>query len=115
MARYAVGNIKGPKGEDGVSPTATVTQLTTGARITITDSNGTTTAEIRNGVDADGNNIDLSPYATNARLDSTVNKLVSKDEIEDLIEENAPVTSVNGMTGDVIIATPDTTGYATQS
>jgi len=115
MARYAIGNIKGPKGEDGVSPSASITQTTTGARITITDANGTTTADIRNGIDADGNNIDLSPYATNTRLDSTVANLVAKSEIDEYVQTYTPVKSVNGMTGDVIIPTPDTTGYATQS
>lgn len=48
-------NIKGPKGndgtpgEDGVSPTANVVQTETGATITVTDANGTTTAKIKNG------------------------------------------------------------------
>jgi hypothetical protein len=38
-------------GQDGVSPTATVTQTSTGATISITDAEGTTTAEIANGQD----------------------------------------------------------------
>ena len=38
-------------GADGVSPTATVTQTSTGATITVTDAQGTTTAEIDNGQD----------------------------------------------------------------
>ena len=38
-------------GEDGVSPTATVTPTTTGATITVTDAQGTTTAQISNGQD----------------------------------------------------------------
>ena len=38
-------------GADGVSPTATVSQTTTGATITVTDAQGTTTAEISNGQD----------------------------------------------------------------
>lgn len=40
-------------GADGVSPTATVTQTTTGATISITDAQGTTTAEISNGQDGE--------------------------------------------------------------
>lgn len=64
MATYLIGNIKGPKGADGVSPTANVEQVANGAVITITDASGTTTALVRNGVDGDGNNIDLTPYAT---------------------------------------------------
>lgn len=39
----------GQPGKDGVSPTATVTQTATGATITITDADGTTTADITNG------------------------------------------------------------------
>lgn len=41
----------GADGADGVSPSATVTQTATGATITITDAQGTTTADIRNGQD----------------------------------------------------------------
>ena len=40
-------------GADGVSPTATVTQTSTGATITVTDAQGTTTAEISNGQDGE--------------------------------------------------------------
>lgn len=39
----------GTNGADGFSPIATVTQTATGATITITDAQGTTTADIRNG------------------------------------------------------------------
>lgn len=49
-----VQGIQGPAGADGadgVSPSATVTQTATGATITITDAQGTTTADIRNGQD----------------------------------------------------------------
>ena len=42
---------KGDPGDDGFSPTATVTQTGTGATITITDKNGTTTANVTNGKD----------------------------------------------------------------
>lgn len=45
------------EGQDGFSPTATVTQTSTGAIITITDKNGTTSATITNGEDGqDGTN-----------------------------------------------------------
>ena len=45
----------GKNGTDGYSPTANVTQNDNGAKITITDKNGTTTATITNGKDgADG-------------------------------------------------------------
>lgn len=42
---------KGDKGEDGVSPTAQIVQTDTGATITITDANGTTTSNLINGKD----------------------------------------------------------------
>lgn len=41
----------GADGKDGFSPIATVTQTETGATISITDANGTTTADITNGND----------------------------------------------------------------
>lgn len=47
--RYLIGNVKGPAGEDGISPIATVEQTSSGAKITITDKTGTTEAYIQNG------------------------------------------------------------------
>lgn len=52
MARYLIGNVKGPQGlpgKDGVSPTAKVVQTDSGATLTVTDASGTTTAQIKNG------------------------------------------------------------------
>ena len=50
---------QGEKGNDGVSPTASVTKTETGATITITDSSSTTTVDISNGIDGkDG----ISPH-----------------------------------------------------
>lgn len=43
---------QGPAGAEGFSPTASVEQTETGATITITDKNGTTTANVKNGSDA---------------------------------------------------------------
>lgn len=43
--------IKGDTGDDGFSPTASVTQTQSGATISITDKSGTTTADISNGDD----------------------------------------------------------------
>lgn len=49
-------------GEDGFSPTATVTQTSDGATITITDKNGTTTADVTKGVKGDkGDTGDVGP------------------------------------------------------
>lgn len=47
------GDYDGADGEDGFSPTATVTQTAEGATITITDKNGTTTANVAKGVKGD--------------------------------------------------------------
>ena len=46
--------LKGQDGEDGFSPTATVTKEGKVATITITDKNGTTTAEVHDGEDGGG-------------------------------------------------------------
>ena len=43
----------GDKGADGVSPTAAVTQTDDGAKLTVTDVNGTTTATIKNGINGE--------------------------------------------------------------
>ena len=48
-AAAQAGDFDGRDGADGFSPTATVTQTATGATITITDKNGTTTADIAKG------------------------------------------------------------------
>ena len=57
----------GPAGADGFSPTASVEQTETGATITITDKNGTTTANVRNGKDGSGGSYVL-PAATSDTL-----------------------------------------------
>ena len=44
----------GANGADGYSPTAIVEQTSTGAKITITDKNGTTTATVNHGKDGEG-------------------------------------------------------------
>ena len=44
----------GIPGQDGYSPSASVTQTETGATITVTDETGTTTAELKNGKDGVG-------------------------------------------------------------
>lgn len=44
---------QGEAGKDGVSPTATVEETASGAKITITDASGTTTATVANGKDGE--------------------------------------------------------------
>ena len=63
-------------GADGFSPTATVTQTQNGATVSITDKNGTTTANISNG--ADGQDYVLTPR--------------DKSDIADLVLEQLPTT-----------------------
>lgn len=110
MAKYLIGNIKGPA---GMSPTATVEQTQTGATITITDANGTTTANIRNGIDGTGEPVDLSDYATKLEVAALANNIAladyaSKEYVDDAIEDiSAPVQSVNGMVGNVVLTIPE--------
>lgn len=72
----------GADGADGVSPSATVTQTATGATITITDAQGTTTADIRNG--QDGN----VPIAT-----TTVPGKVMPDGTTITVDANGVITA----------------------
>ena len=61
-AAAARGDFDGTDGADGFSPTATVTQTADGATITITDKNGTTTADVTKGVKGDkGDTGDVGP------------------------------------------------------
>ena len=56
------GDFDGADGADGFSPTATVTQTEGGCTITITDKNGTTTADVAKGVKGDKGDIgDVGP------------------------------------------------------
>ena len=55
---------KGDTGESGYSPAASVEQTDTGATITITDINGTTTADVNNGIDGTDGVDGYSPTAT---------------------------------------------------
>lgn len=74
-------------GEDGFSPVAKVVQTDTGATITITDKNGTTTAEIRNGSGS------ATPYeiGKGLRLDNNVLSVDTTDVMEK--DNTKPITS----------------------
>lgn len=62
----------GADGTDGFSPVATVTPTATGATISITDSQGTTTANITNGVDGTDGTDGITPSITaTASVDNT--------------------------------------------
>lgn len=123
MAEYLIGNIKGARGEPGFNPIVTVTQTSTGATISITDINGTTTANIRNGIDASGDIIDLSDYATKVELNEVADaipslegyatqeyvNLVVPTKMSDLVNDTnfmvggTYVSSINGLSGDVTL------------
>ena len=111
----------GDDGEDGVSPTISVTEIEDGHRITIMDVNGTQSFDVLNGKDgADGTGGDgsgdmlKSIYdANNDGIVDNAAKLGGKAPSEYYGKENPPpypVTSVNGMTGDVVIAGGGGTG-----
>lgn len=125
---------KGDKGEDGVSPTATVTQTELGATISVTDSSGTTTANISNGTsamlsvsqteagctvtatDASGTTTATVSNGTNgvngdngkSAYEIAVEKGYQGDEADWLLSLKAPVPSIDNSTKHWFIGTEDT-------
>lgn len=80
----------GSNGTDGFSPTAIVEQTDTGAKITITDKNGTTTATVNNGKDGEsgegGSITETDPVYTadkpNIAFKTEIPKLVTLSQSE---------------------------------
>ena len=118
--------LAGANGADGFSPIATVTPTDTGATISITDLNGTTTASITNGTDgqngANGQNgaDGFSPIATvtqtstGATISITDAQGTTTANISNGTGSNAPIatTSVAGIVkpdGSTITVSPDGT------
>lgn len=106
---------QGDKGNDGVSPTANVTETETGATITITDSSGTTTANISNGT----NGVDgVSPHidsATNhwfvGETDTGVSATASIDDTSmDGTDVSWSASKINSMIGDINTILASVTG-----
>ncbi len=106
---------KGNPGVDGFSPIATVTKSGDVATISITDKNGTTTATVKDGADgaSDWNDITGKPTFATVATSGSYNDLTDKPTIP-VVPTNvsaftndagyltsAPVTSVNGQTGEV--------------
>lgn len=106
---------KGNPGVDGFSPIATVTKSGDVATISITDKNGTTTATVKDGADgaSDWNDITGKPTFATVATSGSYNDLSDKPTIP-VVPTNvsaftndagyltsAPVTSVNGQTGEV--------------
>lgn len=54
----------GEDGEDGVSPTVSVTDITGGHRVTITDADGTKTFDVMDGEDGSGGSVDIDDTLT---------------------------------------------------
>ena len=86
----------GPAGADGFSPTAIVEQTDTGAKITITDKNGTTTATVNNGKDGasgEGGSITLDTAMSDTSENAVQNKVIKAyvdglvGDIETLLSE----------------------------
>ena len=106
-------------GADGVSPTATVAQTSTGATISVTDAEGTTTAEITNGRDgatgpagADG----ISPTITVTDITGGHRVVITDEDgphTFDVMDGEGAVESVNGKTGAVVLDAGDI-GYDDQ-
>lgn len=84
---------KGDKGEDGFSPTATVTKAGKVATITITDKNGTTTAQISDGVDGQGSD-DMLKETYDANNNGIVDNAekVNNHTVNSDVPENAVFT-----------------------
>lgn len=98
----------GATGKDGISPKASVTQTASGATITITDSTGTTTAEIQNGKDgsqgAKGDKGD--PGEQGAKGEKGEQGDPGKDGV-------SPKASVTQTEGGTILTVTDSTGTTT--
>lgn len=96
----------GKDGEDGFSPVATVTQTDSGAVISITDANGTTTATVTNG--KNGNDgADGAKGDTGEKGDSGVYILAEGEAIEDAPADATVVVDPYGtadMTVEQIVA-----------
>jgi hypothetical protein len=96
--------VSGSDGEDGISPIATVEQTESGAVITITDVNGTTTATVLNGTDGQSGK-SAYQYAQDGGYTGTEEEFArSLSGIDDI---EIPVTSVNNKIGDVLLSADD--------
>ena len=78
---------QGEKGNDGISPTAVITDTGDGATITITDSNGTTTVDIYDGTDG------VSPH-----IDSTTKHWFVGDVDTGIVAEGVTTISTTSVT-----------------
>ena len=86
----------GSPGADGVSPTANVQSITGGARITITDANGTTTADVMDGAAGQNGQNGAPGYSPTASIQQTANGATIT-----ITDENGTTTATitNGQNG----------------
>lgn len=122
----------GADGTDGFSPTVSVTEITGGHRVTITDATGTQTFDVMDGINgtdgADGAD-GFSPTVSVAEIPGghqvTITD-VNGDHVFDVMDGQGgsgggAVSSVNGQTGDVVLtaddvgALPDSTSIPTKT
>lgn len=66
----------GQPGKDGTSPTVSVTDITGGHRVTITDKDGAKTFDVMDGQDAEGGTV------TDEQIESAVNKYLEENPID---------------------------------
>ena len=109
---------QGEKGNDGISPTASITETETGATITITDSSSTTTVDISNGVDGtDG----ISPHideSTNhwfiGETDTGIGATASIDDTStDRTDVSWSASKINSVIGNINTILASVTGGIT--
>lgn len=97
----------GTDGADGYSPTATVTQTPSGATISITDKNGTTTANVTNGTDGqDGQ--DGQPGADGFSPIATVTQQGLNADISITDKNGTTTATVPGFGAQVVTSLPAT-------
>ena len=118
----------GQDGQDGVSPTLSVSTITSGHRISITDVNGTTTVDVMDGQDGQDGTDGVSPEVTIAAITGGHSVTITDEDhptgqtFDVMDGEDGGVTSVNGETGDVTVTVPtkvsdltNDVGYGTYS
>lgn len=103
---------QGEKGDDGVSPTASVIETETGATITITDGSGTTTVDISNGTDGISPHIDSSTNHWFVGVtDTGVNATAAIDDTStDGTDVSWSASKINSVIGDINTVLASVTG-----
>lgn len=89
-------------GKNGVSPMAKVERISNGAKITVTDINGTTTAEVYDGEDGEGGAVEVPTKVSQLENDS-------KFATESYVKNEIANAQLNGDNTDI-----DLSGYATK-